>query len=413
MNKNLTTLAARFSVLALAAAACAAQAGTLVINTDASDPAPKAAWEAMAKGFMAANPDVTVKINTFDHEGFKTSIRNFLTAEAPDIVTWYSGNRMAPFVNAGLFEDVSDGLAKEGLNDKLKSAAASMTQKGKQWGIPYTYYQWGVYYRKDIFAKLKISEPKTWKELIDASAKLKANKITPFAIGTKATWTTGGWFDYLNMRTNGYEFHMDLTSGKVPYTDKRVQAVFDRWDDLTKPGYYLANHASYQWQEALPAFVKGEAAMYLMGNFAVAPMKEAGLTEAQLGFMQFPEITKGIPKAEDAPTDTIHIPAKAKNKVDARRFLAYMAKPEVQNEVNTILGQLPVNKNAKMPEDTYLKAGFSMLSNAYALGQFYDRDAPAEMAKAGMDGFQQYMLKPASRKQMLERLEAVRQRVYK
>ena len=86
MNKNLTTLAARFSVLALAAAACAAQAGTLVINTDASDPAPKAAWEAMAKGFMAANPDVTVKINTFDHEGFKTSIRNFLTAEAPDIL---------------------------------------------------------------------------------------------------------------------------------------------------------------------------------------------------------------------------------------------------------------------------------------------------------------------------------------
>jgi multiple sugar transport system substrate-binding protein len=215
------------------------------------------------------------------------------------------------------------------------------------------------------------------------------------------------------MRTNGYEFHMDLTAGKVPYTDKRVQAVFDKWDDLTKPGYYLKNHASYQWQEALPAFVKGEAAMYLMGNFAVAPMKEAGLTEAQLGFMQFPEITAGTPKAEDAPTDTIHIPSKAKNKVDARRFLAYMAKPEVQSEVNTILGQLPVNKNAKMPEDTYLKAGFGMLSNAYALGQFYDRDAPAEMAKAGMDGFQQYMLKPQDRKKILERLETVRQRVYK
>ena len=160
MNKNLTTLAARFSVLALAAAACAAQAGTLVINTDASDPAPKAAWEAMAKGFMAANPDVTVKINTFDHEGFKTSIRNFLTAEAPDIVTWYAGNRMAPFVNAGLFEDVSDVWAKEGLNDKLKSAAASMTQKGKQWGIPYTYYQWGIYYRKDIFADVYEKEYK-------------------------------------------------------------------------------------------------------------------------------------------------------------------------------------------------------------------------------------------------------------
>jgi multiple sugar transport system substrate-binding protein len=405
----------RIAVASAALLACSlsALAGDLVINTDASDPAPKAAFAALVSGFEKANPDVKVKINTFDHEGYKTSIRNFLTAEAPDLATWYAGNRMAPFVNAGLFEDVSDVWAKEGLNDSFKSAGASMTINGKKWGLPYTYYQWGIYFRKDIFAKMKIAEPKTWKDLVEASAKLKAANITPFAIGTKATWTTGGWFDYMNMRTNGYEFHMDLTSGKVPYTDKRVQDVFDKWDDLVKPGYYLANHASYQWQEALPAFVKGEAAMYLMGNFAVAPMKEAGLTEAQLGFMQFPEITKGIPKAEDAPTDTMHIPSKAKNKVDARRFLAYMAKPEVQSEVNTILGQLPVNKNAAMPKDTYLKAGFSMLSNAYALGQFYDRDAPAEMAKAGMDGFQQYMLKPQDRQAILERLESVRQRVYK
>lgn len=164
-----------------------AMAGELVINTDLSDPAPKAAFAEVVKGFEAAHPDVKVKVNTFDHEGYKTSIRNFLTGESPDLATWYAGNRMAPFVNANLFEDVTDVWAKEGLNEKLKSASASMTIKGKKWGIPYTYYQWGIYYRKDIFAKLGISEPKTWKELIDACAKLKANKITPFTIGTKET----------------------------------------------------------------------------------------------------------------------------------------------------------------------------------------------------------------------------------
>ncbi len=397
----------------LSLCAWASQAGTLVFNTDASDPAPKAAFEALVKGFEAANPDVKVKINTFDHEGFKTSIRNFLTADAPDLVTWYAGNRMAPFVNAGLFEDVSDVWVKEGLDKNLKSANSSMTINGKQWGVPYTYYQWGVYFRKDIFDKLSIKEPKTWNELLAASKKLSDNKITPFAIGTKATWTTGGWFDYMNLRVNGYQFHMDLTAGKVPYTDKRVQAVFDKWDDLVKPGYYLKNHASYQWQEALPAFVKGEAAMYLMGNFAVAPMREAGLKDEQIGFMQFPEITKGLPMAEDAPTDTIHIPAKAKNKEDARRFLAYVASAKAQTEMNKVLGQLPVNNQAVSPDDKFLKAGFGMLSNAAGLAQFYDRDANAEMAKAGMDGFQQYMLKPERRADILKRLEAVRQRVHK
>ena len=403
--------------LALAAltlfVAGAAQAGALVINTDASDPAPKAAFEAVVKDFETANPDVKVKVNTFDHEGFKTSIRNFLSAEPPDLVTWYAGNRMAPFVNAKLFEDVSDLWQKEGLNDKLKSAAASMTIDGKKWGVPYTYYQWGIYYRKDIFAKQGITEPKSWKELVAASAKLKAANITPFAIGTKQTWPTGGWFDYLDLRVNGYEFHMDLTAGKVPYTDKRVAAVFDHWDELVKPGYFLANHASYMWQEALPAFVKGEAAMYLMGNFAVAPMKEAGLTDAQIGFMVFPTITPGLARSEDAPTDTMHIPAKAKNKVDAKRFLAFLAKAETQAKMNGILGQLPVNKDAAVPADPFLKAGFEMLSTSHALAQFYDRDALPEMAKVGMDGFQQYMLKPEDRAAILKRLEDVRRRVYK
>ena len=390
-----------------------AQAGTLVLNTDQSDPAPKAAFEALVKGFEAEHPDIKVKLNTFDHEGYKTSIRNFLTAEAPDVVTWYAGNRMAPFVNAGLLDDVSDVWAREGLADKLKSSDASMTIKGKKWGVPYTYYQWGIYYRKDVFAKVGITEPKTWKELVDASAKLKAANITPFAIGTKQSWPTGGWFDYLNLRVNGYAFHMDLTAGKVPYTDKRVQAVFDRWDELVKPGYFLANHPSYLWQEALAPFVKGEAAMYLIGNFGVAPMKEAGLKEEQIGFMVFPPITAGVPRAEDAPTDTLHIPAKAKNKADARKFLAYAAKASTQTKVNEILGQLPVNKDSTSPNDPYLKAGFTMLSTASALAQFYDRDALPEMAKAGMDGFQRYMLKPDERQEILTRLEQVRQRAYK
>jgi multiple sugar transport system substrate-binding protein len=393
--------------------ATASATRTLVINTDASDPAPRAAIEAAAKGFEAAHPGVKVTINTFDHEGYKTSIRNFLTADPPDVALWYAGNRMAPFVKAGLFEDVTDLWTGEGLDDKLASAAASMTIDGKKWGVPYTYYQWGIYYRKDIFDKVGLQEPKTWAELLEVCARLEAAKITPFAIGTRAPWPAGGWFDYLNLRVNGYEFHMELTSGKVPYTDPRVQAVFDRWDELVKPGYYLDNHPSYQWQEALPAFVKGEAAMFLMGNFAVAPMREAGLKDEQIGFMQFPEITPGIPRAEDAPTDTMHIPSKAKNKADARKFLAHVARADVQARMNEILGQLPVNREAQRPEDKFLSLGFTMLSSAHALAQFYDRDAPPDMAKAGMDGFQRYMLKPGERAQILEQLEQARQRVYK
>ena len=393
--------------------ASSALAGTIVINSDTSDPAPKQAMQELIDGFKEAHPDVEVEWNVFDHEGYKTSIRNFLTADAPDIALWYAGNRMAPYVNAGLFEDVSDVWVDNGLDETLKSAAASMTMDGKKWGVPYTYYQWGIYYRKDIFADLGIEVPTDWAGLLAASAKLKENDITPFTIGTKALWPTGGWFDYLNLRVNGYEFHMDLTAGNVPYTDDRVKAVFEKWAELVEPGYFVANHAALDWQDAMPLMVQGEAAMYLMGNFAVATMKDGGLTEDQIGFMQFPEITPGIPMAEDAPTDTMHIPANAKNKEDAKKFLAYLAQPEVQTKINATLGQLPVNNQSSRPDDPFLSQGFEMLSNAYALAQFYDRDAIAEMAKAGMEGFQEFMVKPERADAILERLEKIRSRVHK
>ena len=388
-------------------------AGEITISSDHSDPVPKKAMEELIVDFQKANPDVTVKWNNFDHEGYKSAIRNFLTADAPDVVAWYAGNRMEPFVRAGLFEDVTDVWAANDLDEQLKSSAPSMTIDGKKWGMPYTYYQWGIYYRKDIFAEHGITPPKTWAELLAASEKLKAAGVTPFTIGTKALWPTGGWFDYLDLRVNGYEFHMELTSGKIPYTDPRVKAVFEKWGELVKAGYFIDNHAAIDWQDAVPQLVQGKAAMYLMGNFAVATFKEGGLKEEQIGFLQFPEITPDIPVAEEAPTDTFHIPSGAKNKEDAKKFLAYLASPPVQTKMNATLGQLPVNNTAEKPKDVFLDAGFTMLSNAHALAQFYDRDAQAEMAKAGMEGFQEFMVKPDNLDRILERLEKVRARVYK
>ena len=206
---------------------------------------------------------------------------------------------------------------------------------------------------------------------------------------------------------------MELTAGKIPYTDAKVKAVFEKWGELVKPGYFLADHPALDWQDAMPAMVQGKAAMYLMGNFIQAPLVAAGLKADTLGFFAFPEITAGVPRSEDAPTDTLHIPSNAKNKEDARKFLAYIAKPDVQGKVNATLGQLSVNNQSPVPTDPFLKAGFTLLSEAHGLAQFYDRDAPADMAKAGMEGFQEFMVRPENESKILDRLEKVRQRAYK
>lgn len=402
------------ALIASAIFSSAAFAGELVINTDTSDPAPKAAFEALIEGFKAENPDIEVTWNLFDHEGYKTSIRNFLTADSPDLANWYAGNRMLPYVNAGLFEPVDDVWEENGMKETFASSLASMTIDGKIWGVPYTYYQWGIYYRKDIFEEHGIEIPANWEEFKAAGAKLREAGITPITIGTKYLWTAGGVFDYINLRTNGYDFHMALGKGEIAWTDDRVRKTFENWKELIDAGFFLENHAAYSWQEALAPMVQGEAAMYVMGNFAVAPLRDAGLTDDQIGFFQFPVINPDVALAEDAPTDTIHIPANAKNKEDAKKFLAYLARADVQTEVNKTLGQLPVNKNSEVGDDKFLQAGYQMLStNEGGVAQFFDRDFPAEMAKFGMEGFQEFMVKPDRMDKILKRLEKARQRIYK
>lgn len=391
--------------------------GDLKIFSDMSNPAPRATLEAAVDKFQGMNPDLNIELTIIDREAYKTQIRNFLTADAPDVATWYAANRMKPYVDAGLFEDVSDLWAEPEIAENLASTKGAMTIDDKQWGVAYTYYQWGVYYRKDIYEELGLSEPATWEEEKANCAKIVASGRACYTIGTKFLWTAGGWFDYLNLRTNGFEFHMKLAAGEAKWDSPEVRATFANWRELIDMGAFIENHQTYSWQEALPFMVKGEAAAYLMGNFAVAPLREAGLSDDQLDFYQFVEITPGIAKAEDAPTDTFHIPANAANKDNARAFLRFMVSPEVQTMINAgdALGQLPVNAMAKVDDDKFLNEGFAMLSqnSPGGVAQFFDRDFPAEMASEAMQGLQEFMVFPDNLDDILARLDKVAARVYK
>ncbi len=387
-----------------------AAANELIINANTSGPAPKEAFTRVVEEFRAANPDMDVQFNITDHEAYKTAIRGWLTAAAPDVVFWFAGKRMATFVDRGLIEDVSDVWMDNNMAENFASTKASLTIDDKQWGVPYAYYQWGVYYRKDIFEANGVAVPETFDQLVDACGTLRGAGVAPVTIGTKFLWTAAGWFDYLNLRTNGLEFHIDLMLGNVPYTDDRVRDTFANWRRLIDADCFIDNHTSYSWQEAQPFLYNGEAAMYLIGNFITPNFPED--VEPNMGFFQFPVIDAAVPIAEDAPTDTIHIPARAKNKENARKFLAFVAQRDQQQAINEILLNLPPHREAKPKDDKYLNQGAAMLAAAAGTAQFYDRDTDPEMAKIGMEGFQEFMVKPDNLDAILERLEKARQRVF-
>jgi multiple sugar transport system substrate-binding protein len=78
------------------------------------------------------------------------------------------------------------------------------------------------------------------------------------------------------------------------------------------------------------------------------------------------------------------------------------------------LGQLPVNALSSVDDDKFLNEGFAMLSNDApgGIAQFFDRDAPAEMAAVAMEGFQEFMLFPDNLDDILARLDAAAVDIY-
>jgi len=416
LKTSLATLLVAGVTASSAAADANALSGELNIISDMSNPAPRAVMEGMVEDFGALHPDLEVNLTIVDREAWKTQIRNALGANPPDVVNWYAANRMRPYVDAGLFADISD-LWAEPAFEALASTKGAMTLDGAQWGVPYTYYQWGVYYRKDIFDQYGLSEPATWEEEKANCQTLLDNDVKCYTIGTKFLWTAGGWFDYINSRTNGYDFHMALARGEIEWTDDRVRQTFANWRELIDMGAFIEDHQTYSWQEALPFMVNGEAAAYLMGNFSVAAFRDGGLSDDQLDFYQFPVINPDVDYAEDAPTDTFHIASGAQNMEAAKEFLRFVTSAEVQTEINSGsgLGQLPVNANASIDDDKFLAQGFDMLSSNAGGGimQFFDRDFDAEMASVGMEGLQEFMVFPDNLDDILTRLEETRQRIYK
>jgi len=389
----------------------AAKAGDLVINSDSSDPAPKKAWESVVDQFKKANPDINVKFNVYDHESYKKSIRNWLTSASPDVVFWYVATRMRQFSDAGLLEDVSS-IYTDDVKKALGPVPVDLVSTGaKQYGVPYTYYQWGLYSRADLLEKAGVKAPiATWDDLLGACDKLKAAGIEPIVIGSKDLWPTAGWFDYIDMRLNGYDFHMQLMSGKVPYTDPKVKAVFGKWKELLDKGCFVKNHASVSWQESQSLLFQGKGAMMLIGNF-ITPNFPKDIAPS-MQFSAFPTIDPSVPAAEDAPMDSIHIPAKAKNKADAKKFLAFVLTAPVQTEINAALLQVPVNSQASVADDRFLRQGKELLGDAKGIAQFFDRDTSEDLATIGMKGFQEFMIAPDHLDSVLADLETARKRIY-
>jgi multiple sugar transport system substrate-binding protein len=392
-----TSPAASSGTSPAASASGGAAGGSITLGSNYSDAVPKGVLADIVSTFTT-NSGTNVKINTVDHGTFQDQISSYLQGTPDDVFTWFSGFRMRFFAAQGLATDVSDVWGSIGSHYSDAFKVGSTGDDGKQYFVPIYNYPWAVFYRKSVFQAKGYQIPTTLDELKTLGAKMKQDGLIPFAFGDKDGWPAMGTFDILNLRTNGYDFHVGLMTGKEKWSDPKVKTVFQTWQTLLP--LHQEGAAGRTWQDAAQALVTKKAGMYLLGMFVSqqfqATKDPADL--ADLDFFPYPNLGTqyDAEKALDAPIDGLMISAKSpslsKDLDAAKAFLEYIADPKTQVAWVT---KDPSNVAAAKDADTsgytpLQKKAAELIGGAQRITQFLDRDSNPNFA--GANGMQAFLL---------------------
>ena len=369
-----------------------AAGGTLTFGSNASDAAPKAVLAKLLDD-ASKNTGVQPKINTVNHENFQENINNYLQGGPDDVFTWFAGYRMRYFANQNLIGDVSDVWQNlQGFTDPFKNASTG--EDGKQYLVPGSYYPWAVFYRKSVWSKHGYQVPKTLDDLKTLATQMKKDGLIPIAFADKQGWPAMGTFDILNLRINGYQYHIDLMAHKKPWTDPGVKKVFDTWRELLP--LHQPDPLGRQWEDAAQALRGGKAGMFLLGLFVTEQFQPNELSDVD--FFTFPAIDPSIGSdALDAPIDGWMMSANPKNEAGAKKLLGYLGSPQsqtfrAQNDHSTLVAN---SKADTSPYSVVQKKAVELVSSAKSLAQFLDRDAnPAFASTVMIPAIQTFLGKP-------------------
>jgi multiple sugar transport system substrate-binding protein len=383
----------------------------IVLQSSLSDPDPKKALQALARAYPGG-----LTLNTVAIEQFRAQLPTYLnSSKPPDVLTWYAGSVARDYASKGLLLDLSDMWTGDGACAKYSEALKELStdESGKQIFVPTSYYWWGVFYRKSAFAKWGVKTPTTWDEFLGVCDDLKTKNVHALTMGTGATpWVASGWFDYLDLRVNGAQFHRDLLAGKHSFDSPEVHAVMDRYAELLP--YFDPNGRSYAWQQAVTPLVQNKAAMYLVGAFITSAVPADVVDD--IDFFRVPIIDDSLPVAEEAPTDGYFASAKTQNPKGTRKLLTYLASPKQQQKYIELAksSNLPTSPDVDTSSFSPLvQKGITFLNETDEITQFFNRDSSDELQTTADTALTRFLDKPKDVSSILSDWQSAASKVLK
>ena len=213
---------------------------------------------------------------------------------------------------------------------------------------------------------------------------MKSDGLDPIAFADKDGWPAMGTFDILNMRTNGYDFHVSLMAGKESWQDAKVKEVFDTWAALLP--YHQEGSLGRTWQEAAQALVQKKAGMYLLGTFAAQQFTDPADLE-DLDFIAFPSVdSEHGTDSIDAPIDGFMMASKPKNEAGAKALLEYLPRPTPRTSTSrpTRATSAPTTRSTPRATTRCRRSRPRSSAPTKNIAQFLDRDTRPDFASTVM-----------------------------
>lgn len=366
---------------------------TLKVHSLVTGGTARQAYIKMFKEFETQNPNIEIKFFAYSDADYKDNLDKLLLSDdAADILYWQSGKYFSSLARRNMIKPLSHLWKKNKWDAQFNMLTKDLVSVDDTvYAIPVFYYYWGFYYNQKLFQRLNINPPDTWDQFIAVCEILKSNGAHPIILGTKNHWPAASWFDYLNLRINGLEFHRGLLNGDVSFTDQRVVSVFKKWKALLDKGYFFPESSKFDRMRTLPYLYREKAAMMLMGNFILPEINTKNIDK--INFFRFPIIDNDMPIYEEMPLDLFTISARTQNLEAAEKFITFLARAKTQSRLNQALKTLPANLHAykMIKENRFLKKGYQALKNSAGYSQYYNRDSHKALSTRSFKALSKFM----------------------
>ncbi|NQX26695.1 extracellular solute-binding protein [Microbacteriaceae bacterium VKM Ac-2854] len=311
-------------------------------------------WSDTAAAFEAANPGVTIEIQSVQNEDMDGKLQTALNSgDAPDIFMARGGGKLADVVQAGQAMDISDGISADA-KAAVGSSLTAFEIDGKNYGMPVSVLPSGIFYSADLFAQAGITTPPTTiEELEAADAQLSAAGIDPIAVGAKDAWPAAHWYYNFALRACSKDV-LDEAAESRSFDDPCWIMAGENLQDFiaTEPfnSGFLTTAAQQGAGSSAGLIANHQAAMELMGAWdpgVIASLTPDTKPLADLKWFPFPAVSggDGEPGAMMGGVDGFSCWVNApKECVD---FLNFIVEKENQEAYATAFQTLPASQDAQ------------------------------------------------------------------